>query len=352
MPWPVPAPGVISARAASLFEQMLPGIDARSDNTVATSVTRVTELAAQDLYFQQGYYAQQLMPDTATDWLPLHGAEWGVPRIQPSAAGGNILVTGVADGTIPAGVQFTSPAKVLYTSTAATTLSGAGTGSLSVVADVSGAAGNLPAGTVMTVVSPVAQLAPQKGAVDSSGVTGGLDLESIESWRARILAQIRTEPSGGDYGDYVKWIGEALPGAIGVCPPAACGGGVVNCAFVLPGPTAPTAEEIAVVQAYVESQAPVTAQPNITVAAATLQPVNISLQLRPNTVTIQAAAAEALALFFQQNQTIGGTLYMSALDEALSTADGELYHERLAPLADVVAPNLFTLLTLGVVSFS
>ncbi len=71
MPWPVPAPGVISARAASLFEQAIAGIDARSDNTVATTLTRITELAAQDLYFMQGYLAQQLMPDTATDWLPL-----------------------------------------------------------------------------------------------------------------------------------------------------------------------------------------------------------------------------------------------------------------------------------------
>jgi uncharacterized phage protein gp47/JayE len=351
MPWPVPAPGVISARAASLFEQLLPGIDARNDNTVATTLTRITELGAQDLYFEQGYYAQQLMPDTATDWLGLHGAEWGVPQDQPTAAAGNVLVTGVANGVIASGVQFTSPGKALYVSTAGVTLNAEGAGSMPVAAAVAGSAGNLPAGTLMTVVSPVAQLAPQTGTVDPNGITGGLDLESEVSWRSRILAKIRTEPAAGNYGDYVEWIGEALPGAIGVCPPGACGGGVVNCAFVMPGPTAPTAEEIAVVQAYIEGLAPVTAEANITVFGATLQPVNLVLQVRPNTVVIQAAAQQALALFFQQSLTIGGTLYMSQLDAALATADGETYHERLAPLADVVTPSLFTLLTLGTVSF-
>jgi uncharacterized phage protein gp47/JayE len=349
MPWPVPAPGVISARAASLFEQLLPGIDARSDNTVATTVTRVTELAAQDLYFEQGYFAQQLMPDTATDWLPLHGAEWGVPQIQPTPAGGNILVTGLPGAILPSGIQFTSPTQALYVSNAVVSLSQSGAGVIPVVAAVAGSAGNVAAGALMTVVSPVAQLAPQTGTVDPSGITGGLDLESIDSWRARILAQIRTEPSGGNYADYVKWIGEALPGAIGVCPPSACGGGVVNCAFVMPGPTAPTAEEVATVQAYVETQAPVTAQANVTVVGATLVPINVVLQVRPNTVAIQAAAQQALALFFQQNQTIGGTLYMSDLDAAISTADGETYHERLAPTGDVVAPSAFTLFTLGIV---
>lgn len=352
MPWPVPAPGVISGRAASLFEQAIPGIDARSDNTVATTLTRITELAAQDLYFEQGYFAQQLMPDTATDWLPLHGAEWGVPQGQPTAAGGNVLVTGEPGGVVPSGVVFSSPANALYTSTASVTLSSAGTASLPVVANVAGTAGNLPAGTPMIVVSPVAELAPQSGVLDANGATGGLNLESIASWRARILAEIQDEPSAGTYSDYVKWVGEALPGAVGVCPPGACGGGVVSVVFYMPGPVAPTAEEVAVVQAYIETQAPVTAQANVTVYPAVLQPVNFSLQVRPNTVDIQAAAQQAAALFFQQSATIGGTIYMSAFDAAIASADGELYHERLAPTADVAAPTLFTLLTLGTVSFS
>jgi uncharacterized phage protein gp47/JayE len=352
MPWPVPAPGVISARAAALFEQLIAGIDARSDNTVATTITRIVELAAQDLYFFQGYLAQQLMPDTATDWLPLHGAQWGVPQDQPTAAAGNVLVTGPAGSPIPEGVVFSAPSQALYTSIAAVTLSSAGTGSLPVTANVKGSEWNLPAGTPMVVVSPVAGLAPQSGVVDPNGITGGLDLEPISSWRARILAEIRNQPSGGNYADYVGWIEAALPGAVGVCPPGACGGGSVNVAFVMPGPTVPTAEEIAVVLAYLESQAPVTAQASINVNPVVLQPVNFSLQVRPNTVTIQNAAIAALQLFFQQSVEIGDTLYMSDVDAAIAGADGEQYHERLAPLADVAAPSLFTLLTLGTVSFS
>lgn len=353
MPWPVPAPGVIAGRAAAQFEQQLPGIDARSDNTVATALTRITELAAQDLYFMQGYLAQQLMVNTATDWLPLHGAMWGVPQVQPAAAAGAIMVTGPGLAVIPAGVVFSSTAQGLYTSTAAVTLSAGGTGSLAVVADVAGSAGNLPPGSPMTVVSPVAGLAPQSGVVDVVGISGGLDIESLDSWRARIEAKIQIEPSGGSYADYEQWAKAALPNVeYASCPPAACGGGAVAVAFAMAGPSVPTVEEVAAVQAYIETLAPVTAQANVTVYPAVLVPVNISLQVRPNTVTIQAAAQQALALFFAQSAVIGGPLDRSNLDAAISGGDGESYHDLLAPTADIPAGGLFNLLTLGTVSFS
>ncbi|MHB1305384.1 MAG: baseplate J/gp47 family protein [Acidiphilium sp.] len=350
MTWPVPAPGVIAARGAALFEQAIPGIDARSDNTVATTLTRVAEMGATDLYFQQAYYAQQLMVDTATDWLPVHGAMWGVPQVQPSAAGGNVLVTGTPGATIPAGVEFGAASQAIYTSTAAVVLSSAGAGSLPVSANVAGSSGNLGAGATLTAVSPVADLAPQTGVVDANGITGGLDIESLDSWRARILQKIRTEPSGGNYDDYVEWAMQAIPGvAYAACPPGACGGGVVSVVFAMAGPTAPTAEEVAAVQAYIETLRPVTA--SVTVYGATLNPVPVSLQVRPNTVDVEAAAQQALALFFALG-TIGGTTYASALDAALATTDGETYHERLAPAADVPAPSLFAINTLGAVTFS
>jgi uncharacterized phage protein gp47/JayE len=350
MPWPVPAPGVISSRAAALFEQLLAGIDARSDNTVATTITRIVELAAQDLYFEQGYFAQQLMPDTATDWLPRHGAEWGVPQIQATAAAGFLVVDSVAGVAIPAGLMFATNGAAQYTSTAAVTVPVGGVASVPVTAAVAGSAGNLPAGSPLTLTNPPNEPISLAATVDSNGITGGLDLESIPAWRARILAKIRTEPSGGDVDDYIEWAQAAIPGvAYAACPDGASGGGVVSVVFAMAGPSVPTTEEVAAVQAYINSLRPVTA--DVTVYPATLNPVALALQLRPNTVDIQAAAQQALALFFA-TQAIGGTTYMSALDAALASADGEIYHERLAPLADVVAPSLFAINTLGSVVFS
>lgn len=351
MPWPVPAPGVISARAAAVFEQLLPGIDARSDNTVATTITRVTELAAQDLYYEQGYFAAQLMPDTATDWLPRHGAIWGVPQAAATLAAGNAVFAGAPNADIPIGVQLKANSGVIYQTTQSATIPASGTVSVPVVAGIVGTGGNLPAGTTLTIVSPVAEVSPQTAIVDTSGITGGLALEGLEPWRARILQQIRFEPSGGDYDDYVKWATATIPGvAFAACPPGACGGGVVSVVFAMAGPTAPTAEEIAAVQAYIDALQPVTA--TVTVYGAVLNPIDVSLQVRPNTVDIQAAAQQALTLFFAQSGAIGGTTYLSQVNAALSAGDGETYHELLSPTADVAAPSLFALNTLGSVVFS
>lgn len=352
MPWPTPSPGDIAARAAAIYEQELPGIDARNPNTVATTNTRITEMAMQDLYYYQGDVALELMPDTAVANLPRHAAIWGVPRVQPSVASGNVVINFLAAGTVPAGISFgVSGSSITYTSTAAVTASAPGAVSVPVVASVAGAAGNLAPASTLTLTSPVANVSPLTGAVDANGITGGADLQSLAAWRAAIIAKIQSEPAGGDYADYVQWAYAALPNvALAACPPGACGGGVVSVVIAMTGLVPPTTAQLAAVQAYINAQRPVTA--NVTVYAVALNPVNISLHVSPNTVAVQAAASAALALSFAQDAAIGGTTYVTRLDAAISSSDGEIYHELASPAADVPAPTLFSLNVLGSVSFT
>lgn len=359
MPWPVPAPGQIASRAASVYEESLPGIDARSPNTVATTNTRITEMAMLDLYLYVAYIANELMPDTAQDWLPRHAIIWGVPQVQAAPASGNAIAAGAPESNIPAGLGL-SYQGTSYVTTAAVEIPSSGQASVPVEAVVAGTAGNLAAGAILTVTTPVEGLGVQQMTVDPNDIAGGLEAQSIPEWRQEILAKIRTEPSGGDYDDYVQWAQDALPGVIAACPAAACGQGAVAVFIAMVGPTGPiaaTAEQVATVQAYINTQGrPVTA--NVTVYAATLNPINFSLQVRPNTAAIQAAAEDALALFFAQQPAasaaaspIGQTSYFSQLEDAIA-ADGETYHEILAPTADVPAPNLGALNVLGTVTFS
>jgi uncharacterized phage protein gp47/JayE len=371
MPWPVPAPGEISSRGAAVYEQAIEGIDARSPNTVATTNTRVTELAMQDLYYFQADQAREMMPDTAIDNLPRFAKMWNVPRVQAATASGNIVVTGTNGDAVPSDLVFgLAGSTVTYTTTAGATISG-GSASLPALASVAGVAGNLAGGTELTLTSPVDGLSSLIGTVDSNGISGGLDLQSIDDWRAAILAEIRFEPAGGSQTDYVKWAKEAIPGvALAACPPAACGAGVVSVVVMmgvytpsaipgasatLTGFVAPTTEELGAIQAYIGvygqpgGQRPVTA--NVTVYGGTLNPVNVTLHLNPDTPTIRAAAAAALELSFIQDAALGGTTFISRLDNAVSSSDGEYSLERIAPTADVAAPNLFALNTLGTVSF-
>jgi uncharacterized phage protein gp47/JayE len=351
MPWPVPAPGDIAGRGAAIFEQALPGIDARSPNTVATVYTRVNDMSLQDLYLFQAYIARELFPNTAVDYLWLHAAEWNVPQNQPAGAIGNVLVKGQVGAPFPVGATFSSPSNQIYVSTGSVNVGTDGNASVPVQASVKGSAGNLAAGTVLTLTSPVANIAPQTGTVDSNGLTGGEDLEDIEDWRARILERIRATPMGGADPDYIQWAQAALTNVKYVLPVRRMFGlGTVGVVIAMAGPALASPDDVATVEAYINNgKRPVTA--DVTVLAATFNPVNVTLHLNPDTTAIRAAATAALQLSFVQDALIGATTYLSRLNNAVSSADGEFSHEMTLPAADVPAPTQIAMNVLGTVSF-
>jgi uncharacterized phage protein gp47/JayE len=356
--WPIPAPGDISDRCAATYEGELDGIDARNPNTVATTNCRVTEMAMQDLYLYQGNNAFELMPDTAKKWLSRHGAIWGVPQLQPVAAGGNLILTCTPGAVLPADMIFSySGSNTTYSNVAGVTANGSGVASVPVGASLAGTAGNLAAATQLTLTSPVAGVLSQTAVVDSNGITGGLDLEDLDDWRARILLRIRTPAMGGSANDYIGWTKAALPGVGYVSVLPAYGGlpnvGVVFAMSGPSGPVVPSSGQIAAVQAYLSSPAikPVIAVP--VVLAAVLNPLAVTLHLNPDTPAIRAAATAALTLSFQQDAAINGTTYFSRLDNAVSSSDGEYSHDMTLAggVADVAAPTVLSINTLGTVTF-
>lgn len=351
MPMPLPEFGDIASRGAAVFEEALPGIDARDPNTLATTYTRVLELEFWELWFYMAYLGRELFVTTAQDYLPVHASIWNVPRNQPVAAAGNVIVSGTAGAPVPAGVVFSlSGSTITWTSTTSATMGSAGNVSVPVVASITGAAGNLAPSTQLTISSPVAQINPQIGTVDANGLTGGEDIEGIESWRARILAVIRQKPMGGALNDYIEWAQAALTDAEYVNPvPLMFGLGTVGVPFLMAGPAIPTTVQIAVVQAYLDQVAPVTAQ--VTALAAKLNPIDVTLHLNPDTTETRAAASQALQYFFLQSAQIGAPTYYSRLNNAVSAGDGEYSHEMITPTADVPAPDALTMNVLGVVAF-
>jgi uncharacterized phage protein gp47/JayE len=356
MTWPVPVAGAIASQAASVYESTpaLEGIDARSENSLAGASTKITEEAILDLYLFQANLAQELMPDTAQAYLSRHASIWGVPRLQPTGSRGNGSVTVTGPVVVPTGFTFTAPSGVIISTTAATSCPAAGTFTVPLAGSASdGSASNLAAGVVLQVVSPLAGLSPQAAIVaaasDGSGLSGGTDLEAIESWRARILARIRLPAMGGSNADYTTWSKEALDTVAYVQVISNWTGlGNVGVFIAMAGPRAPTTAEIAIVQAYLNIAKPVTAA--VFVLAATLVPTNFTLHLNPDTLAIRAAVTAALSLSFQTDAQIGATLYYSRFDAAISSVGGEYSFERTVPAGDVV-PASTQLLTLGTITW-
>ena len=355
MPWPTPAPGDIANRAAATYEAIpaLAGIDARSENSLAAANCKLLEGGMLDLYFEQGNIAQEMMVDTAQANLARFGNIWGVPQLQPTPSSGTVTFTGSPTTVIPSAFELTAPSGVIISTTASATIGSGGSVSVAVSGQASdGSASNQASGTVLKVTTPLPGLAPQQATVcaasDGSGLSGGTDIQDIEAWRARILARIRLPSMGGSKSDYVTWAKQALDTVAQVNPITAAGSVAVVISMV--GPCAPTTAEIAIVQAYLTSDAvgPVTA--DITVAAATLAPVNFTIHLNPDTPAIRAAVINALTLEFLLNSIIGSTGYFSRYQAAISSANGEWSNELSAPTVDV-ACGPAQLLTLGVITW-
>ena len=372
MVWPIPAPGDVAARAASVFESDLPRVyalrnpgaphvivDARSNTSQLAVYARTVDAAVQDQWMFQARNALELMPDTALDWLPRHGAIWNIPQILAQPATGNIVIPAVAGTAIPAGFAVTAPGGQLYTTTVAGTAGSGGTVSIPVIAAVAGSGGSQAPGTVLTVVSPLAGLIIQPGqttqtvTVDASGLTGE-DAETTDAWRARILTRVRNRGSGGNANDFQNWAEEALPGML--VKAMSPGAGFVTVAFAMPsGQTwrAATGAEISTVTAYLndaQTRKPL-ACPVVLVVAATLQPVNFTLHLNQDTTANRAGATNALSLQVLSDATIGGTLYVSRLQAALQNDSGAYSDDLSAPSADVTA-GATTLSVMGTVTFT
>ena len=86
MSWPIPLPTDIADRAAGVLESEVsrvfqaqnpgappPPVDARSPTSVLAIYARTLGLTGFDLWLYQGRLAQELMVDTAVDWLWRHG---------------------------------------------------------------------------------------------------------------------------------------------------------------------------------------------------------------------------------------------------------------------------------------
>jgi uncharacterized phage protein gp47/JayE len=345
MTWVIPQPDDLADQAASVYEAGFPGCDARSGLSLLSVSARLFAMGVFDAELFQARLAQELMPDTAVDWLYRHAAIWNVPQEQPVAASGFLSISAPSGFPVPSGLMLAAPNGVVVQTTAVVD---AGVGNIAVVpvvAVVAGSAGNLAAGTVMTTVSPLAGLSAQTAPVNSAGIstqptaglTGGLDLEGVDSWRSRILAAIRTPAAGGASADYQAWVREVLPGAYVSVVRGWVGAGSVGVIVAAPGPLVCSGAQITAIQNYLNVEAPVTAE--VVVVAASLWPVDVTLTLSPDSINNQTNALSALAQFFVGDAAIGGTIFVSRLDNAVSSASGEYSHERTLPAADQTAGN-------------
>lgn len=303
------------------------------------------------------WLALQFLPDTAeTEWLDRHGDIWlvnadnSVGRKVASFAHGQVAVTGTSGTVLPQYSQLSDSQSLLYETVDIVTISG--TSSLvNVRALTAGSASNLKLGDALTFAPPITNV--NGAATATVDFQGGVDTETDDQLRMRVLLRIRNPPMGGDATDYVQWA-LAVPGVTRAwCGPNEMGIGTVTVRFMMDVVRAdnygiPTDADVAVVKAYLDTKRPVAVK-DFFVLAPIPYPLDMAVtDLDGDTASTRTAISNAVTQILLERGAPGATVYRSWIDEAISGVIGEDHHELTF---DTVTPPTGSLPVLGVINY-
>lgn len=173
---------------------------------------------------------------TFGDYLDLRCEEHGLSRKAAVRAAGQVEFTGAAGTVVPQGTRVATPASsstgtasVEFLTSGAVTIGGTGSGYAPVEAVEAGAGGNIPAGAVSVIVTPVSGVT---GVANPAAFSGGADREGDGALLERFLVKVRNPSAGGNKADYINWAGEvAGVGGVSVVP-VKYGNGTVSVAVI------------------------------------------------------------------------------------------------------------------------
>ena len=353
----IPALGDLVNRVRAAFRANLPGLDAWLPLNNIAPTAKVIAGALYELFGRLSWVADQAFVTTSSmPYLAWHGQQYGITQNPAQLATGNVVLTVSAATSIAAGAIFQRSDGAAFVAGSTSSSSGAGTITVPVVAEVAGADANTAGGAPLTIVSGVsgAGAATATAAFDTAGVVNGLDLESVEAYRARILFRLQNPPNGGCPADYVRWT-SGTPGVTRVYVERCWGGAgnvrvfpIFDDLFASTGGVADSGH-VAAVAATLAPQTPSDAV--VTVVAPTPTVINVTVaNLSPSSAAVQAAVNAELADAFRRfGQVAGGdtptpgmpflatpfAFSLSWIYQAVANATGEARAQITAPTADV-----------------
>lgn len=304
------------------------------------AIARALAGLSKHLFSAIQYVLRQCSPLTADE---VYGWRWGAPfgiyQLAAQAWKGSAKLTGAEGTTVPAGTEFHRADGQLYTTDVEVEIAADETAIVALTSVTAASAANNDSGQVLSLTAPLLGLDTDATVVSSS--QSGAD---VEQWKTgalpRLLRRLRNPPKGGGPGDYEAWALE-VPGVTRAWEfPLLEGPATVSVAFARdadPSPI-PDSGERAVVLAHLESKAPVTAEVKVITLSALSVPLVFSA-LTPNTVAVQDAIEASVSDLLQREGEPGGTIPLSRLEDAISSAVGEVSHVLSSPSSPIVVPT-------------
>jgi uncharacterized phage protein gp47/JayE len=299
-------------------------------------LARVMAGASHMLHGHLEFLGRQLFPDQSeAEYLERQASLYGLTRIAATYAAGNVVFTGTNSTVIPAGTLLRRADGVEYETDADGTIA-SGTATVAVTATTAGENGNADEDVSLALDSPISGL-NSAGTVAAAGLIGGLDEESDDALRVRLLARMASPPHGGNADDYIAWSKEVAGVTRAWVYPLELGAGTLTVRFMTDDLTAngiPSGPKVTEVQNHINAVRPVTA--DVTVVAPTAVVLNFTFSaISPSTAAVKAAVVAELTDLIRRVSKPGGTIYISQIREAISIAAGEDDYVLTSPSANV-----------------
>lgn len=349
MPFERPTLTEIVNRINSDIETRLSDVGILLRRSVLKIIGRVVAGAVHSLYGFIDYQAKQIFILTAdTTNLDKIATEYGKIRTAATYATGTGTATGTAGTAIPANTELQSSASEVYLTDEEYTIESGGTVTISFTAEEAGLDGNDDGSITLTFVNPIANINTSV-TVSADGITGGADEETDDTLRERLLIRKRLPPHGGCEYDYEAWAKEISGVTRAWSLPNWNGLGTIGLAFVRDNDTTiiPNAIQRAAMATYIYNHddpasgetigLPITAWPGFTVITLTELNVNLTIQLDPNTTTVQNQVETEIEALLLSDGGPGETVALSRISEAISAAVEETRHKIVSPTTDIAA---------------
>ena len=300
----------------------------RSDATV---YARVLAAVSHALHGHIEWISKQMFFDTAeAEFLDRWASIFGLRRKTAIKAIGSVAFSFSAEAVnVPIGTIMQSDQGIRYATTSPVL-----DGVAFCEALLPGTDGNFAPGGSLMLVSPIAGV---KSKAESRGIGGGVERESDDDLRERLLLRVREPPHGGTKNDYVAWALEVEGVSRAWAYPLEGGLGSVTVRFVCDDleNIVPDEEMMQKVKDHIDSVRPVTAR--LTVATVETQATDFVIaDLLPSDEGVRERVKQELIALFAREGEPGGRIYLSHIRAAISAALGEQDHTLVSPTGDVV----------------
>ena len=293
------------------------------------------------------WLAKQLMPDTAeTEWLDRHGVIWldnadgSKGRKAATYANGTVEFQGNTGVIVPIGTLLSGMNSVQYQTVTEAAIGADGFGNSEAVALTAGTIGNLPDGVAVQPIEAIVGLAL---ATLDGDMNGGVNQETDDQLRERILQRIQNPPMGGSQADYERWAYQ-VPGVTRAWAASEQGPGTITTRFLMDdlypdNYGLPTEADIRTVSDHIDKMRPVTVM-DCYVVAPILFFYDITIRnLTTDDESVRARVEASIKDLEFRRSKPGQTWYRSWVDEAISQAVGEETHELDYETTEMPAPG-------------